>query len=63
MYLTTASNLRYILVGDNIFPMIYYANTHIYYFDGTVANDMGNILGKKGLISADGNYLYFIINN
>ena len=43
IYLNDASNLRYILVGDNLFPFIYYANSHIYYNNSTNINDLGNI--------------------
>ncbi len=62
IYLNDASNLIYILVGDNTYPFIYYANYHIYSYEDGLSNDMGVIFGRKGLISADGNYLYFIIN-
>jgi hypothetical protein len=47
-FLYEESNLAYILVVDNAYSFIYYANSHIYYYEDTIVADVGNIMGTKG---------------
>ncbi len=59
----TVQFMQYLTVGYTKAPVLYFASSRIYYYLDGSSNDLGNILGIKGMVSYDGKKFYFIINN